>query len=134
MAKPKSLREAAEAGQKAVSRPSRPLPIDLSMPHESTPAERVTQKFHAADEVISSAQRVMRSEMEAGVHQPVKAADAIAELFGEEPVQAVDQVDVARMAHLLIEEHGSGLLLGLKDWGIVQRIVEAAVRVDPSDL
>lgn len=107
------------------------------------------------------AQQVMREEMEAGLHkpslldvvttphdeaqasvtsggkpqhpqcEPTKLGDLMEEEFG---VGLPDDADVSRMAHLLIEEHGKGLKLGIKQWGIIQRIVEHAVVFDPQEL
>lgn len=90
------------------------------------------------------AQQVMREEMEAAVKhrpkpskpehpqcEPTKLGDLMEEEFG---TGLPSDADVSRMAHLLIEEHGKGLKLGIKQWGIIQRIVEHAVVFDPQEL
>lgn len=136
MGKPKSLREAAEAGAAAMRNGDvRKPPIDLSLPHESIPAERLTPSpARIVDEAelaerARRAQAVMRSEMER--RRPVKVGAAIDDLVGS---SLHDQADVARMAHVLLNEHCEGLFLSLKQWALVQAAMEAAVRVDPNDL
>ncbi|QZD98651.1 hypothetical protein SEA_JEMERALD_63 [Microbacterium phage Jemerald] len=118
------------------------------------------------------AQRLMRGEMESGVHKPERTPmgpigshpsdydqpsaalaavtppsheldssivsggkpQKLAEVFDSMMGSVGADANVTRMAHVLIEAQGEGLQLGLKQWGIVQRIVEAAVRFDPADL
>lgn len=82
--------------------------------------------------VTTPAQRIMRKEMEAGVH---KLGDVMDGILG--PLSQGSDLkgqQVSEVAHMLIEENGAELRLGLKEWPIIQRIVEAAVRVNPADL
>lgn len=102
-----------------------------SMPYETTPA-----------------QRLMREEMEAGVH---KAGSALAVVTppdrdldssivsGGKPLKVKAVLDdvlgpvsedraVTELAYDIIREHGEGLVLNLQQWPIVQRMVEAAIR------
>lgn len=88
------------------------------------------QRAGFKDAADQKAQRVMREEMEAGAHKPVKVSDVLDDILG--PIGS--DADVTRMAHLLIEEHCMKLKLGLGQWSMIQAAVEAAIRVDPRDL
>lgn len=101
----------------------RDIAVELSSPH------------------LNPAQVAMRHDME--MANMVKAAQAVP--ITAQPQTVLDVFDgmmgpqspdarVAEVAHMLIEEHGAELRLGLKEFAIVQRIVEAAVRFEPADL
>lgn len=100
-----------------------------SMPYEVTPA-----------------QRIMREEMEAGVHKSSSALAAVnppsrehdaSIVSGGAPTKLGDLLEselgaqqdaaLSARAHEIIEVHGYGLFLSLKQWTIVQEIVEAAL-------
>lgn len=88
---------------------------------------------------MSKEQELMRDEMAkdparkpAKPEDPAKLGEVFEQEFGFAP--GPEDADISRMAHLLIEEHGQGLFLDIGAWTIVQRIVEAAVRVEPADL
>ncbi len=76
------------------------------------------------------AQRLMRSEIEAGMHkrqtlpEPIKASAVLDDMLG--PVS--EDRAVTELAYEVINEHGDGLILDLKQWPIVQRLVEAGIR------
>ncbi|QKY80357.1 hypothetical protein SEA_MERCEDES_57 [Microbacterium phage Mercedes] len=75
---------------------------------------------------MSPEQQVMAREMS----QPKPIGKVLDEFMGEQNIDA----DVDRMAHVLLEEHCAELRTGLKEWAMIQRAVEAAIRLDPRDL
>jgi hypothetical protein len=98
-----------------------------SMPFETTPA-----------------QRLMRSEMEAGLHKASAASAAVnppsheldsSVVSGGAPVKAGQAIDdavgirlsdgiVATEALAIINELGNGVRTGLAEWAIIQRMIE----------
>lgn len=82
----------------------------------------------AQREAHQKAQDTMRAEMEAGVHKPKtedpsKLSETLEALFGPKG----SDKDVTATAYELINEHGTGLVLGFKEWAIVQKLVEAGI-------
>ncbi|QZE10350.1 hypothetical protein SEA_KATCHAN_62 [Microbacterium phage KatChan] len=85
------------------------------------------QRAGFKDAADQKAQQVMRQEMEAGVHKredPAKLADVFEGEFGFDPEE--DKA-ITEEALVIINEHGKGLRLGLKQWAIVQRLVEHGI-------
>lgn len=90
-----------------------------SMPFETTPA-----------------QRLMRSEMEAGLHKqtptvaikgesrPMSVGAVLDDVVGQ--ATSAEQ-PVTDLAYEIINRHGEGLKLGLREWQIIQNMVEAGI-------
>lgn len=88
---------------------------------------------------VAEAQRVMRREMEQGVHKGKRSDYASTENLGAAPAKLGDVLDdvvgpetgsptdIVSLAHQIIVEHGDGLVLGIKQWSIVQRLVEQGI-------
>lgn len=94
------------------------------------------------------AQRLMRREMEAGVHKSSAALAAVTPpdreldssvVSGGKPLRVKAVLDdvlgpvsedraVTELAYEVIREHGEDLTLSLAQWPIVQRMVEAGIR------
>lgn len=69
---------------------------------------------------MSPEQQVMAREMS----QPKKLNDVLKDEFGFDPEE--DKA-LSEEALVIINEHGKGLRLGLKQWAIVQRLVEHGI-------
>ncbi|QOP65258.1 hypothetical protein SEA_ZAYULIV_62 [Microbacterium phage Zayuliv] len=69
---------------------------------------------------MSEEQELMAREMS----QPKTAGQVLQEEFGFNPDE---DKELSEEALVIINEHGKGLKLGLKQWAIVQRLVEHGI-------
>ncbi len=75
-------------------------------------------------------QVLMRREMEAAVKVPayqLKAPVPVSETFAELMGEQGSDPEVTEEAYRIINEAGDGLLLNLKGWAIVQKLVELGI-------
>ncbi|QKN87761.1 hypothetical protein IXEL_61 [Microbacterium phage Ixel] len=90
-----------------------------------------------AFETTQAAQTVMRHEMERGVHKPQRLGEVLDEVVGPQPDQGdaselsdygLFEQDVPNLALEVIDQHGQGLRTGMREWAIIQGMVEAGIR------
>ncbi|QWS69729.1 hypothetical protein SEA_WILLIAMSTRONG_63 [Microbacterium phage WilliamStrong] len=72
---------------------------------------------------IAANQKLMREEMEAGVHKPQTLGSIVNDMMG---IPNPDE-DVRDEALRIINEAGQGLRLSLQQWATVQRMIELGI-------
>lgn len=89
-------------------------------------ARRHVEHHKKMDYAVTPAQRLQRTEMEAGVHQPVKLGQALSGLLG---AQSRAPEEVIQQAWSVIEGTPNTLQLSVAQWAEVQKLVEVAIMV-----
>lgn len=100
-----------------------PAPVAVKKPSKKH-KKKARSLRDMAFETRQAAQTVMRRDMERGVHQPQRAGEVFNAAFG-----SLSTTDEAPLALQVIEKHGAGLKLGMREWAIVQHLVEAGIRM-----
>lgn len=73
-------------------------------------------------ETLTPEQALMKREMDQGLH---KLGAVLDEVVG---TASTAGPEVTTLAYEVIEAHGDGLTLGLRQWQIVQNLVEAGIK------
>lgn len=79
---------------------------------------------------LSEDQQLMRREMEAdfqALRSRRRQPQVLKDVFEEMVSVPSSDVEVTQEAWAIIEEQGTGLVLGFNQWAIVQRLVEAGI-------
>lgn len=113
----------------AVTPPDRELDASVTSGGWSPPLTRAEASL--LRDGYSREQIIMRREMEARTRfhasqdeDPAKLANVLKDEFGFDPNE---DKELTEEALVIINEHGKGLRLGLKQWAIVQRLVEHGI-------
>lgn len=111
---------------------------------EAKPSKKHTKKGRSlrdmAYETMSASNVITRDDMARGAHKdpraqvdeqgrfryqvPMPAGEVLDAAFG-----SLSTTDEAPLALQVINEHGAGLKLGMREWAIVQHLVEAGIRM-----
>jgi hypothetical protein len=107
------------------------------------PSKKHKKKSRSLRDMAFETQRpsnvIMRDEMARGLHQPMRAGAVIDEIVGD-PVQLPQEAgselseygrfmqDVPRIALEIIDQHGSGIRTGMREWATIQTMIEEGIR------